>query len=451
MDPADFDRVAATFHAFYWRFAPHFGYPQAQRRCAQYLRGLLVQDAERRNAENLAEAIDGASARTLQRFLTESPWDSSRVLDELHAYLGPRLNADDGVFVVDDTGFAKQGTHSVGVARQYSGTLGKVGNCQIGVFLAYASARGHALVDTRLYLPAVWTADPARCRAAGVPADVPFQTKPELARAMLQQAKTRGQLASRWVTGDAGFGEIPSFRDGLDAEGWWYVLEVPRSTRVFPQQSQSAVPPWSGRGRKPTRARLRPGEAPAQTVEALASALDAGAWQTLTVAEGAQGPRTYQFAAQRVWECREAVPGRESWLVLRRNLDGSEPKYYLSNAPAETPLHTLGRVGALRWPIETEFEQGKGYAGLDEYEVRSWRGWEHHITLALLAGAFLLSLEQDWGENHARLDPPPGEPGAAGTVAQTAVDAGGPLALAGRHPGTQRPRQTLPCQTAPAA
>ena len=451
MDSADFDRVAATFPAFYWRFAPHFGYPQAQRRCTQYLRGLLVQDAERRNAENLAEAIEGASARTLQRFLTESPWDSGRVIDALHAYLGPRLTADDGVFVVDDTGVAKQGRKSVGVARQYSGTLGKVGNCQIGVFLGYASARGHALVDTRLYLPEVWTADPARCRAAGVPADVEFQTKPALARAMLQQAKARGQLGSRWVTGDAGFGEIPSFRDGLDADGWWYVLEVPRSTRVFPQQSQSAVPPWSGRGRKPTRARLRPGEAPAQTVEALASTRDAGAWQTLTVAEGAQGPRTYQFAAQRVWECREAVPGRERWLVLRRNLDGSELKCYLSNAPVETPLRTLGRVGALRWPIETEFQQGKGYAGLDEYEVRSWRGWQHHMTMALLAGAFLLSLEQEWGEKDARADPPAGKSGAAGVAAPAALDPGGLMALVGGHPGTQRAGQALPRQTAPAA
>jgi SRSO17 transposase len=439
--------VAATFQDFWWRFAPHFGYPQTQHRCAQYLRGLLVQDAERRNAENLAEAVEGGSARAFQRFLTASPWDRTRVISELHAYLGPRLTADDGVFVIDDTGFAKQGTKSVGVARQYSGTLGKVGNCQIGVFLAYASARGHALIDMRLYLPEPWTADPARCRAAGVPAAVVFQTKPELAQAMLAQAKERGHLQSRWVTADAGFGEIPRFRDGLDAAGWWYVVEVPRTTRVFPQQSQTAVPPWSGRGRKPTHPRLLPGEAPAETVEALAAGLEPRAWQTLTVADGAQGPRTYQFVAQRVWECRDDIPGREGWLVLRRNLDGSELKYYLSNAPPATPLPTLGRVGALRWPIETEFEQGKQYAGLDEYEVRSWPGWEHHITLALLAGAFLLSLEQDWGENDARADPPPGEPSAAGTAAEAGVDPGGPLALVTRHPDPQRAGQTLPRQT----
>jgi SRSO17 transposase len=230
------------------------------------------------------------------------------------------------------------------------------------------------------------------------------------------------------------------------------VREVPRTTRVFPQHRQSAVPAWSGRGRKPQRPRLLSGEAPAPTVDTLAGALPPGAWQTVTVAEGAQGPRRYQFAAQRVWECRADLPGRESWLVRRRNLDGSELKYYLSNAPAETPLRTLGRVGALRWPIETEFEQGKGYAGLDEYEVRSWVGWAHHTTLALLAGAFLLSLEQDWGGNHARPDPGASEPGAARGAATATVDAGGPVALAAGHANAQRAGQTLarqaPCPAA---
>lgn len=447
MDPAEFERVAATFHAFYWQFAPHFGYPHTQRRCGQYLRGLLVQDAERRNAENLAEAIDGGSARAFQRFLTESPWESRRVIDELHAYLGPRLNADDGVYVVDDTGFAKQGTKSVGVARQYSGTLGKVGNCQIGVFLAYASVRGHALIDKRLYLPEVWTKDPSRCQAAGVPPEVSFQTKPALARAMLQQAKQRGHLQSRWVTGDEGFGQIPSFRDGLDTDGWWYVLEVGCATWVFPTHSQAAIPPWSGRGRKPKRPRLLPGEAPAQTVQTLADGVDARAWQTLTVAEGAQGPRRYQFVAQRVWECRDEVPGRESWLLLRRNLDGSELKYYLSNAPVPTPLRTLGRVGALRWAIETEVEQGKGYAGVDEYEVRSWAGWEHHTTLALRAGAFLLSLEQDWGEKDARPDAGASQPAVAGTTATPALESGGAVGMVGDNPGAQRRGQMLARQT----
>src|SRR5436309_15567097 len=194
MDASAFDQVAESFAAFPRRFAPLFGRPEAQDRSEQYLRGLLVQHAERRNAENLAEAVGGISPRALQRLLTEAPWSTERVRDRLQAFWAERLNAPDGAFVLDDTGFAKQGTRSVGVARQYSGTLGKVGNCQVGVFLGYASARGHALVDARLYLPEEWTDDPERCRAAGVPDDVGFATKPAVAVAVVRQADVGGFL-----------------------------------------------------------------------------------------------------------------------------------------------------------------------------------------------------------------------------------------------------------------
>jgi SRSO17 transposase len=367
----------------------------------------------------------------LQRFLTESPWPDAPVIDELQAYVGPRLNSPEGVFVVDETGFPKQGKKSVGVARQYCGTLGKVANCQIGVFLAYVSERGHALVDKRLYLPQEWIDNPTRCRAAGVPGTVGYQTKAELALAMLRQARAAGHLTGRWVTGDEQYGQVPSFRDALDAEGWWYVLEVPCTTPVFDQPVRTEVPAWSGRGCKPTRTRLVSGEAKPQTVEAMAAS-PAVKWRTLTVAEGAQGPRTYRFAAPQVWESRDGLPGRACWLVLRRNLDDSEPKYYLSNAPADTPLLTMARVGAWRWPVETEFQTEKGETGLDEYEVRSWRSWHHHITLAMLDGIFLLTLEQDWGEKDAPGDAATDQPGVARVAPATHLDIPGAVALAYR-------------------
>jgi SRSO17 transposase len=180
-----------------------------------------VQDQERRNAENLAEAIDGVSPRALQRCLTDAPWQPAPVIDQVQASVGDRRATARGVLIVDDSGVAKQGTHSVGVARQYSGTLGKVGNGQIGVFLAYASERGHALVDQRWYLPRAWIGDPARCKAAGVPEEVTYQSKAEQALTMIQQSRQRGSLPAQWVTADAGFGEIPSFRASLDAAGWW--------------------------------------------------------------------------------------------------------------------------------------------------------------------------------------------------------------------------------------
>ena len=230
MERVELERVAEVFAAFHQEFAGLFGRKEAQRRSEQYLRGLLVQQTDRRNAENVAETIEGATPRTLQRLLTEAPWTTEPVIDQLQAYLGPRLNTTAGVFVLDESGFPKQGKHSVGVARQYCGALGKVGNCQMGVFLAYASARGQALVDMRLFLPAVWTEDVARCRAAGVPVGTDYQSKAALGLAMLRHARAVGHLVGHWVAGDDAYGMVPTLRDALDAEDWHYVLDVPKTT-----------------------------------------------------------------------------------------------------------------------------------------------------------------------------------------------------------------------------
>jgi SRSO17 transposase len=423
MTTEDLDRVADSFTTFHAHFAPLFGRAATRRRSEQYLRGLLVQRADRRNAENLAEAVVGATPRTLQRFLTDAPWTPRPVLRALQAFLAPRLSSPDGVFILDETAAAKQGTHSVVVARQYSGTLGKVGNCQVAVYLAYASERGHALLDGDLYVPQEWADDPERCTAAGMPKTTTRQTKGALALALLLRAQQWGYLQGQWVTGDAVYGSDPSLRSGLEEAGFSYVLEVRCTERVFTQCPATAVPTWSGRGRKPQRVRRSATSAPPQTVLAIAEALPRPAWQTLTVGDGAQGPRRYQFYRQRVWECHADLPGRECWLLLRRKLDGSELKYCLSNAPLTTPLLKMGQVGATRWNIETEFELVKSEAGLVEYEVRSWTGWYHHMTMALLAGAFLLHLQQEWGEKDAPDHAATGQPGGARATAPAGVDA----------------------------
>jgi len=450
MEPGEFARVAASFTAFHREFSPLFGRREAQTHSEQYVRGLLVQQTDRRNAENLAEAVDGVSARALQRFVSDAPWEPGPVLERLQRFVSDRLNSPQGVWVVDESGFPKAGQKSVGVRHQYCGRVGKVTNCQMGVFLAYVSERGRALVDGRLYLPEVWTDDPARCRAAGVPAGVMFATKAELALAELRQARTWGYLHSPWVTADAGYGEVPSFRDALDAEGFLYVLEVALATPVFTTAAEVAVPAWSGRGRKPTALRLVAGSALPQTAQAVAATLEPQDWQERTVAEGAQGPRTYQFAGLRVWESRAGRPGRPCWLVLRHNLDGTELKAYLANAPANTDLQTLAQVSAWRWPIETEFQTTKSETGLDEYEVRSWRGWHHHITLSLLAGAFLLQMQQDWGGKDAPDYSAAGQSCAARPLAPAHLDPGGSARLAAVHPRAQRAGQTVPHQASSA-
>ena len=296
----------------------------------------------------------------------------------------------------------------MGVSRQYCGALGKIANCQAGVFLAHVGPKGRALVDKRLYLPKEWTGDPVRCAAAGMPAERrEYRSKTELALEMLAGAQTRGHLKAQWVAGDSAFGMSPALREGLASAGMRYVLDVRPDMTVWPLEPTWSKPPCQGNGRprKP-----RPSREERKTMAQRSQALPQDAWRELTIAAGSQGPRAYRYSAQRVRVTRKRQPGEILWAIYRQNLDGSEHRYYLSNAPEDTPLETLADVGGSRWRIETEFETAKSDVGLDECETRTWAGWHHHITMCLLAGAFLLTLQQDWGEKAAPNHPAPDHP-----------------------------------------
>ena len=404
MDAGSFERVYDGFQGFHAFFAASFGRKQWREHSRNYLQALLVQGQERRNAENLSESV-GISARAMQRFLTEARWSDDGVIGRLQEYLAPRLGHPEAVWVFDGSDFPKQGRKSAGVARQYCGRLGKVANCQAGKFLAYVSPLGRALVDKGLYLPQSWISDPDRCAAAGIPVERrQYRSKNELALELLERALQLGHLRAGWVAGDDAFGMSPSFREALAALGMRYVLDVPGNTTVWPLELAWTSPEYQGFGR-PRKPRLRDGQR--RTLEQRSDELPDAVWREITVAQGSQGPRTYSFSAQRVRVTRKRKPGEEVWAVWRRNLDGSEPRYYLSNAPEDTPLETLACVGGSRWRIETEFQTDKGDVGLDEYETRSWAGWHHHIAMCLLGGAFLLSLQQDWGEKDAPAHPAP--------------------------------------------
>ena len=394
MDAAVFEQVYGAFQDFHAYFAPLFGRREARDHSRHYLQALLVQSGERRNAENLSETVP-ASARVMQRFLAESPWDDDTVIGRLQECLGPRIGHPEAVWVLDGSDFPKQGRKSVGVARQYCGRLGKVASCHAGMFLAYVSPLGRALVDKRLYLPESWTSDKDRCEVAGVPEERQgYRSKTELALEMLGRVLERGHLRAGWVAGDDAFGMSPSFREGLAAQGMCYVLDVPGGTTVWPLEPAWTSADYQGFGR-PRKPKLVDGQR--RTMEQRSEELPGDAWREITVAEGSQGPRSYMFSAQRVRVTRRRKPGEMVWAVYRRNLDGSEPRYYLSNAPEDTPLETLAYVGGSRWRIETEFETENSDVGLDEYETRTWAGWHHHVALCLLGGAFLLSLQQAWG------------------------------------------------------
>ena len=421
MDAAVFGQVYQDFQEFHAYFAGLFGRRETRERSGHYLQALLVQSGERRNAENLSETVP-ESARGMQRFLTDSPWDDDAVIERLQEYLASGLAHPGAVWVLDGSDFPKQGRKSAGVARQYCGHLGKVANCQAGMFLAYVSPLGRALVDKRLYLPESWTSDPERCAAAGVPTERrSYRSKTELALEMLERVLERGHLRSEWVAGDDAFGMSPSFRKGLAALGMRYVLDVPAGFMVWPAEPEWTTPVYQGRG-GPRKPRLKGGQR--RTMVEVGDAVPDEAWREITVAEGSQGPRSYLFSAQRVRPTSRRKPGEEAWAVYRRNLDGSEPRYYLSNAPEDTPLETLAYVGGSRWRIETEFETEKGDVGLDEYETRTWVGWHHHVALCLLGGAFLLSLQQAWGGKDAPDHPSPGLQGGAGDAAPGPVRAG---------------------------
>jgi SRSO17 transposase len=340
--------------------------PEAAQHAVDYLRGLLA-EVERKNGWQLAEHAGYAHPRGMQRVLDRYVWDAEAVRDELRTVVIEHIGDPAGVLVIDETGFPKQGTHSVGVQRQYCGTLGKIGNCQVGVFLAYASPQGYAALDRALYLPRPWLDDPVRCQQAGVPPDLPFRTKPQQALAMVECALATGVPAA-WVVGDEIYGSDGALRRALETRGQAYVLAV----RGTEQPSR-----WPSYG--------SPGQV---AMTALAAAVAPNTWQRLSCGEGSQGPRTYDWAAVSL---RPAL--REGWdhtALFRRHLTRKdEIASYLVYAPADTPLEELVRVAGTRWTIEAVFKLAKGQVGLDQYEVRSYQGWYRHITLALLALAVL--------------------------------------------------------------
>jgi SRSO17 transposase len=329
-----------------------------------------------------------------------------------------QLGDPEAIGVLDETGFLKKGPASVGVARQYSGTAGKIENCQIGVFLSYASPRGHALLDRRLYLPESWCNDPAARTRAHVPEDVSFQTKPQQALEMLQGAWTRG-VPMAWVTGDEVYGDDPCLREGIVTAGRRYVLAVAANTPIWSQRPAIELPPGKvahRRGPERRRTRLAPEAPHASTVAKVVASWSATEWRRLAVHQGEKGPIEYDWACARVIESRQRLPAAEVWLLARRSVsDPSELAYFLSNADASTPLTVLAHVASTRYTIEQCFEEAKDDVGLDHYEVRLWSSWYRYITLGMMAlawmasacaklaaGAFSRPPEANVGPTHAR-------------------------------------------------
>ena len=371
-----------------------FGRREQYEQGGVYVKGLLS-DVERKTVEGIGLAF-GENVRNLQHFVGQSQWKTEPVVSHHQEQVGKMLGEADGVVLVDESGVVKQGDASVGVGPQYCGAVGKVANSQNGVYIGYVSRKGYSLVSSQLYILETWFKPEhvEQRQACGIPDTVVYKTKPEIALELLQTVVKRDSLAFRWVAADALYGDSPAFRDGVAAlHDKWYFTEIKCTTQLWQTRPDVYLPPWKGKGKRPTRLKLRfPDNRPIEAKD-LSAHLPASAWLRATVKEGSKGPIVCDFAFLRVVETRNGLPGPDLWLVLRRNLeDPTVVKFYFSNAPSTTPLTEFVRLSGLRWPIETVFEESKDQVGLDHYENRSWLGWHHHMALVAVAHLFLVHL-----------------------------------------------------------
>jgi SRSO17 transposase len=381
------------------RFAPLFGRKEAQAQSLVYLHGLLSAPG-RKSAEPMAltfgqagdDGLGQNQVLALQRFLTYSPWEAQEVHREIQAVFAEELVPSTTqwpigtVGVLDESGFVKKGTHSVGVQRQHCGRVGKKENCQVGMFLVGVTPAGSALLEQQLYLPKTWTADRQRRKKTDVPKKLKFHTKPQIGSALLRRVRQHGLVKFDWLIADEFYGHNGEFLDDLEKTGQRYVVEVPSNTTVWMVDPQTQVPPHRGRGPQPTR----PQRDHVRSVRAIAASLPADAWQVLQLRQGALGPLAFAFARVRVWAVRHRRPGPACWLLLRRSLEpDAEVKYYLSNAAANEPLETMALVTGTRFHVEEYFEEGKSYLGMAQYEARAWASWHHHMSLVALAHLFV--------------------------------------------------------------
>jgi SRSO17 transposase len=442
LDGHQWSRLKPELDRYLDAFAPHFG-PSANRSHARRFVHGLRHGGERRNTENIAQAMEGGPVRSLPSFITTGAWDAATVRIQRRRLRRAELADDDAAIHADETGFPKKGTKSVGVKRPYSGTLGRTDHGQIGVFLNYRSAKGHSFLDRRRFLPQEWADDPQRREAAGVPESVIFRTKPQLALEMVAQAVAEG-IPFRWVGGDGVDGDRPDVVRGVRQLQKWYVVDSSADARVWTKEPR-VIPADERprRGGRPCTPPLVEGES--RRVDAVVAALPANAWRRMSVGEGSPGPRWDEYAQVGVWFREEGLPGPRERLLVRRSLgQNAEVKYHRSNAPAEVALEKWADVRGRRWTIAEDIPCGQGECGLDEYETRGWLGWHPPPALSLMALAFLVLQKRQWGEKRAArhgagssgtAPAPARSPGPEGRVDPRVV----PVATATTSPGRAEP------------
>jgi SRSO17 transposase len=415
VEKKDVEQMAEELIRFHEEFRSCFGGKKNERLGLAYLTGLLS-NLEAKSIEPIAlEFLGQGSVRNSQRFMKSYRWDEEGMLARYQQKLTEEIGEPGGMLTVDSTEFAKKGKESVGVARQYCGSLGKVDNCQSGVFVGYCSQKGYGLLNAQLYMPESWFSQEQKERRQfnKVPEDLAFQTKPQIAHALIEQICSAGLFPIQWIGCDSTFGGDPGFLDGLP-ERVYYFAQVRANTPVFLRKPKVGLPPHKGRGARPRKKRVLSENISTKTVQAVAAGCRT--WRPVILAEGAKGPIVAQVALYRVWRSRHGLPSdKAEWLFIRRHEDG-QIKYALSNAPEDTPMEELLRVSTLRWSIEQCFKEGKDQLGMDHYEHRSWPAWHRHMTYVFLAMLFLLRLRIRFKKN-SRAHPAPSTQVGCGRIA----------------------------------
>ena len=405
--PSDVEGFMEELWAFQSAFHDCFTRSEPRAHFFDYMVGQFSK-LERKSIEPMALQVEGGTIRGLQRFISDVHWDEEQMRWTYHQLVADELGDPDGVLMFDETGFVKKGTDSVGVARQYCGALGKVENCQVGVFAGYASRYGYALVAKRLCMPEAWWSDTyaGRRTKCNVPDALTLQSKPQLAAAMLQAIAHEALLPCKYVVADGLYGKSPACLAAVDAcVGVTTFVAMPSETRCWLQRPQTESKTSTYKGDVRAKRVVAAATHAPRSVAALAASLPASHWSQRTVSEGPKGPMAYAFARQRVTLCKEGLPGRTVWLVIKRTL-GANPtySYYISNAPASTPLRTFVWLSGVRWAIEQCFEEGKTELGMAHYEVRKYPGWHHHMLTTMLAHFFLWHLKVRLGKKSPSVD-----------------------------------------------
>ena len=402
IETADVERFSEEFHGFHSQFADCFSREEPRASFARYMAGQMSQ-LERKSIEPMAMNLNNANVRSMQHFITNVVWDESRLISRYHGMVAEDMGDDQGVLIFDESGFVKKGSDSAGVARQYCGSVGKVENCQVGVFSAYASRHGYCLLDQRLFVPEKWFGDDfgERRRKCAFPTDLTFRTKPQLAVVMLEQIVQAQVVPFRYIAADSVYGGSPEFLDAAESvPGAIYMVSQSRDTLCWLQDPLVMEKTYRYGGTARKKRVVDSGASKPVTFEKLAMGMNNYFWYRRKVSEGTKGPITYEFMKKRIVTARNGMPDRCVWLIVRRPIDGdpSSYAYYISNAARSARLKTFVWLSGIRWAIEQCFEEAKTDLGMDHYEVRKIPAWRHHMITTMLAHFFLWHMRIKLGE-----------------------------------------------------